>query len=399
MSARPWFVSLAWIVVACGPDAGSAPAVTRDSAGISIVENAAPDSSYPQFTIADTPTVVIGAVDGAEEEHFTRITGVTRLSNGEIAVAEMRPSEIRVFNAAGEFVRRIGRPGEGPGEFGQLAGLVQANSGVHTWDWNTRRLSSFSDNGEFLAARQLDWLPKIDTTPMRSSPFPLVILTDGRVVAAGRRGRFNPPSGNYRDSTEIWLIDSTGEMHQVGSHYREAHYIYHTPDGNMTFGNTPFGPQGRMVPTSTGWITSDGTHFELRYSTLAGALTRIVRVQRAPVPVTDADRSWFMDSLLADYPPEYHDGERNAAEWAEWGTTMPAYDALLQDSEGLTWARRYPYDAAVAQWDVFDAEGRLVATASTPRALDVMQIGPDWVLATTRGELDEPMVLLYHLTR
>jgi hypothetical protein len=188
-------------------------------------------------------------------------------------------------------------------------------------------------------------------------------------------------------------------MRQVGGHYREAHYIYHTPEGNMWFGSTPFGPQGRMVPRSSGWIISEGTHFELRFSTLVSALTRIARVQRSAIQVTDAHRAWYMDSLLADYPTEYRDGERTAAEWAEWSTTVPAYDALLEDSEGQIWARLYPYDASTATWDIFDAEGRLVATAATPARLDVKQIGADWLLGQTKGEMDEPLVMLYRLDR
>jgi hypothetical protein len=399
MSARPLLAALALLLPACRPDTASSPAVTRDSAGISIVENPAPDSSHPRFVVSDTPTVVIGAADGAEEELFTRISGVSRLSSGEIAVAEMRPAEIRVFGPTGEFVRRIGRPGEGPGEFKQLAGLVQGDLGVHTWDWNTRRLSSFSDNGDFLGARQLDWLPKIDTTPMLSSPFPLLMLPEGRLLAAGVRGRFNPPSGNYRDSTGIWIIDSVGAMRQVGSHYREANYVYHTPNGDVWFGNSPFAPRGSMVPSTVGWIQSGGEQFEWQAWTLEGVLSRIIRVQRPVRPVTDAQRTRHMDSLLAEASPEDRDGERTVLEWAEWSTTMPAYDALLRDSEGMTWARIYPYDATMATWDVFDRTGQLVATASTPSTLEVKQIGVDWLLGQGKGEMDEPLVLMYRLTR
>jgi hypothetical protein len=124
MSARPLLVALAALLTACGGGAGSSSAVTRDSAGISIIENPELDDARRRFVVADKPAVVVGALEGSEEEHFTRIAGILRLSTGEIAVAEMRPAEIRVFSAEGDFVRRIGRPGEGPGEFDQIAGLV-----------------------------------------------------------------------------------------------------------------------------------------------------------------------------------------------------------------------------------------------------------------------------------
>ena len=209
----------------------------------------------------------------------------------------------------------------------------------------------------------------------------------------------NPASGNYRHSPEIWIIDTAGAMHQVGSYFATASYVYNTPDGSMWFGNTPFGPQGRIVPLADGWIHSEGERFEYAERRLDNTLTRIVRVQRPRRPVTAIDRGWFMDSLLADYEPKYRDGERAAAEWAEWALTMPAYDALVHDSEGMIWARVYPYDAAMATWDIFDPEGRLVAMTTTPARLDVKQIGPDWILGQAKGEMDEPLVMLFTLRR
>jgi len=59
-----------------------------------------------------------GAADGPSG--FAFIKGVVRLSDGSIAVANQRPSEIRIFDASGRFVRSLGRNGTGPGEFNRV---------------------------------------------------------------------------------------------------------------------------------------------------------------------------------------------------------------------------------------------------------------------------------------
>jgi len=101
---------------------GGAPsdglAVVRDSAGVAIHEFPAGVLQHPPaLRLADAPDVRIGAVEGAAEYQWTHPVAAARLSDGGFAVLEQLPAEIRVFDASGVFVRRIGREGDGPGEF------------------------------------------------------------------------------------------------------------------------------------------------------------------------------------------------------------------------------------------------------------------------------------------
>jgi hypothetical protein len=67
--------------------------------------------------VSAKPTVTIGVEEGELEYEFAGVTGVRRLANGMIVVANTKPLELRLFDAKGKFVRRIGRSGNGPGEF------------------------------------------------------------------------------------------------------------------------------------------------------------------------------------------------------------------------------------------------------------------------------------------
>jgi len=45
------------------------------------------------------------------------IISITRLSNGDVAVASIGTNDIRIFASSGRYVRTVGRAGRGPGEF------------------------------------------------------------------------------------------------------------------------------------------------------------------------------------------------------------------------------------------------------------------------------------------
>ena len=92
-------------------------AVARDSAGIHIVEHSPPDWSRLSWSLADSPTVAIGTMDGEEPYQLHTVSDAARGGNGQILVLNTSTAEVRVFDANGRYLRSIGRRGRGPGEF------------------------------------------------------------------------------------------------------------------------------------------------------------------------------------------------------------------------------------------------------------------------------------------
>ncbi len=73
----------------------------------------------------DTMSIVdsIGVLSGDDNYTIGMISDIDRGVNGEIIVLDWSRSCIREYSMDGEYVRRIGRYGEGPGEFNDLKGL------------------------------------------------------------------------------------------------------------------------------------------------------------------------------------------------------------------------------------------------------------------------------------
>lgn len=90
---------LSMVVAGCGAQSQVPPFAVIDSAGIQIVETTTPLwSSGASWTVSDTPVLVIGEVEGRVHEVFAGVTGVVRMSDGRIAVADRGSSEIRFFH-------------------------------------------------------------------------------------------------------------------------------------------------------------------------------------------------------------------------------------------------------------------------------------------------------------
>ena len=99
------------------PGVGGDTFETWDSAGIEIVESAAPAWGDDGWSIADSPSLVIGRMEGDARYLFGEVAGAVVLRDGRIAVLDGQSALIRVYSPEGDHIEDWGGHGEGPGEF------------------------------------------------------------------------------------------------------------------------------------------------------------------------------------------------------------------------------------------------------------------------------------------
>lgn len=91
------------------------------------------------------PTLTILTVPRDSAYALSGITDAIRLPGGMIAVANGKPREILLFDGRGRFVRRVGRSGEGPGEFkGELRLVPGGPDSVTVVDWSRQTRVAYS---------------------------------------------------------------------------------------------------------------------------------------------------------------------------------------------------------------------------------------------------------------
>lgn len=118
------------------------------------------------------------AVLGGSSSDFeiTRTSPVTRDGGGNFYVASARePGVIGVFDSGGRFVRRIGRRGQGPGEFQQPHALIGGRGDtLHVLDLGLQRYTRIRGSGAL-----------VSVAPLRVPEFPTVAVMPSGALAMG----------------------------------------------------------------------------------------------------------------------------------------------------------------------------------------------------------------------
>jgi len=402
-------VTLVW-TAGCGesPGATSGGGSTRDSAGITIVENATPAWSAEQaWTVSAEPALAMGASEGDPDHEFYQVMGTTRLSDGTIVVANSGTQQLRYFAPDGSLRATAGHKGGGPGEFQMLMTLIGLpGDSVLTFDGGNRRLSLFDAVG-----RHVRDFGATDA----SSPLPFLVigrLDDGTYVAQLPNMRIGPEMlerkpGPARDSIALMRLDETGApTDTLGVFPNSVQQVV-----MMEFmGNkvpmpiaVPFSPSMTVAVGADRVYVGISDTWEIRVYSPTGSLQRLIRRRHEPRVVTESDveknrsrLSELMEGQNNPFAKQYSD----AYATVDYPPTMPAFGEILTDPDGNLWVSDYvPSQEESRHWSVFDSEGRWLGDVVTPPRLTVRQIGSDYILGQESDEMETEHVLLYRLIK
>ena len=361
------------------------PTVTiRDSAGIEIVENHAPEYATGEFwTIDPVPEFVLGgsgglaAVANGSSQLIWRVEGLARLEDGRVAVLSYGSKQLMLFEPSGELSAIIGGPGEGPGEFRHpLALQYLPPDTLVVWDSFLTSIDYFDVGGMLVKERSLDHgrLREHGVGP-ESLRLP---LADGSFLAGAEDrtedespddcshlaevGRLSAPAGGRLYETEVTV---------PGEELLRTDDIYAAFSFGCARPWKTYVAAGGDPPLV--YISND--HQEIHQRSLDGTLVRILRRTAAPPPVTDraweAEREhWATIKEIAGWPPQTDEDEPMPRR-----EKYPAVEALLVDAEGYLWVREWSTSESGIpdQWSVFSPEGRWLGALAFPPDL----VAPD----------------------
>ncbi|MBW3570189.1 MAG: hypothetical protein KY467_03710 [Gemmatimonadetes bacterium] len=390
------------VLAACGGgDARAAGPTVRDSAGIRIVQNEAPAWKKGQaWRVAAEPVTDVGVAEGDANQQFARVSDAVRLSDGTLMVADGQVNELRAFDAQGRYLRSIGRSGGGPGEFGGLEQLhLLPGDTVAAFDYLGRRLSFFTPAGTFVRSVTLE---PVDGT---LRPRPLGVFADGSMVVAPL---FNPIFRNSprptRDTVALALYSAAGRQSASLGRVPGREMVTLVSGGGadrMAVRDArPFGLATFFAVHGSRLLVGENARYELVERRPDGAVVRLVRRSGDPQAVTKRDREAYLERRRG----RAGDGASRGAEERllkslSFPEHKPYFAGLRLDAEGNAWVERHPAPGADTPWDVFDAEGRLLGTVTTPAGLRVTQIGPDFIVGVWTDELDVPHVRVHRIQK
>ena len=328
-------------------------------------------------TVDTVPSLVLPSIGPNDSVNFGSTRSIVRLANGALAILDESSQTIRVFGAAGESLREIGRRGAGPGEFQfpMWFGECRPDT-LFVIDPATARVSLFDSQGRFVRQH-----------PFKSRGSMMACDVTGQVLRLDIIGSTEMPSEQsplYQGTVALVGFDAPDRVLDTIPLYR----------------NRPMGQQG--------WIASaNGTVYVGRGDSGFVESWRPGDSTRTRHPLGTAGRAPTAAQYQAEIErwlrmlsrPEDRVRPREILERIPAPAAMPAFRALVADPTGAVWGVTSPAGEAVTVLEGIDSLGRPFQPLRLPGDLEVQAVGRDYVLAIAEDADGAQRVILFKMTR
>lgn len=403
---------------ACGGGEAAVLAVSRDSAGIRIVENQGQKWENGQgWRVPDTALVDIGGSRPDSAGDLDRVAGPVRLGDGRIAIANGGTNQVRVYGADGESLVTAGQTGNGPGEYHMPVGIwVAAGDSLLVFDAMLQRLSLVAPDGGF--GRNLRLGGGAGLTLPTNGRFdfavPVTALPDGSMVGVAQSFALNQQRpGRYRDSVTVMRYGADGTVRDTLGRFPGAEMETMT----LTIGTqsmatpqpVPLGRQSVNAASGTRFYVAENNAWEIQVRGFDGALQSLIRVAAQPTPITpedaEAHRKEQMEALEAqpairNLPDAVKSQVTARVRDAKYPETLPFLSALYLDPEGNLWATEVTRPGTTeSRMAVIDSTGQLLGRVTLPARFRLTAIGSDRVYGVWKDADDVEHVRVYPLRK
>ena len=393
-----------------GAGDNGAAAVTRDSAGVAIVENSRAAWAADQAWTVDSVILDIGGdVDS--------VSGPVRLGDGRLAIANAGTHEVRVYDTSGQRIHSSGREGSGPGEYRMLAGIWRGpGDSLLVSDFLARRVSVLDHEARFARSFSLGGAAGgvMPTGGRIEFAVPQGWFADGSVVGVTMSFSMNQDrQGPYRDTVSALRYGPDGAVRDTIARFPGAEMEQMAMSmGGQSFSApmpVPLGRQSVTAAQGDRFYLAQNTAWEIEVRQLDGNLVRLIRIKTDPRPLTPADiaahRKAQLDQIEAipamrSMPPAFKTQLTARIEQARYPAALPFVSSLLVDSEGHLWAQEVPPPGEErATYAVFDQSGQFLGRVTMPEDFRAASIGADAVYGVWKDADDVEHVRAYRLRK
>lgn len=360
-----------------------APTVAVDSTGVRIVTSQ-PLASDATCAVGAEPLVVIGNREDDPSHLFARVSGVARLSDGSVAVADRTVGEVRIFDDTGEHLRSFGGFGDGPGEFRRPWRIwVQPGDTLWVGDYRPWRYNVFAADGQWSRAVQLE---PTYLNPSRGGG----VLSGGALIAS----RTTSVSQSF-ETPDTLVVEAHGPDGKfVGVLARLPNRRQEQLPGDDVYIHRIFDSNASVSARGDRIALSTSSDPEVRILDSEYRLTTIVRWDAGDRSVRGSDVDAYRDEVRAlqaeRLDPLYVNPRRPAADM------FPAFHSVLMGNAGHLFVfpyRRPGQPAAGAM--IFAPTGEFMCHMQPKPGFSVWEAGSDYLLGVHFDELDIATVMVY----
>ena len=384
--------------------------VVQDSAGIEIVESVRPAWDGDGWSISAEPDLVIGRMSGDDRYLFGEVAGAVVLRDGRVAVLDGQAALVRVYSPGGVHIEDWGGRGEGPGEFGGDPRRLLAYRGdsILVEQFAYHETNIYDDRGSFGRAIAPEmWVRFHQDRASLFDPSMVAVRTCCTLWGGLPNGAFlgsysemvrYAEEGTMRATVMAAITPESGSGPASAGVFNAGRYFGY-PDHGVIEAQFEF--RFSMAVGPDGYFVTEGDAYSIHAYDASGRLRRIIRLDRAPRPVTAEVRAAHEARLRERTPPPNEEWLRRRLA-VPYPDHLPAFEWLHADADGNVWARQRRYGADAGgpyEFFVFGADGRHLGPIQLPAGLEVYQIGADFVLGKVRDDLDVDYVHLYRIEK
>lgn len=383
---------------ACSPDSdsatgdASAAGVTTTVDTIDGVVHVLNTGTPPRWQLTQVASIGPKSLtdDGSPDE-FGRVYDVALGPDESVCVADDMNQEIRVFGLDGAHRFTFGRKGEGPGEFDGLYSVAWLGDRLLALDPHLGRISEFSAEGEYLGQRRIPGAMSSGGGPgwVRFWRVGADQAFFGTIPANMAPGRWWQLVGvDSRGETGDTLVQLPGP--NVATIHCEI-------GDRISFFNIPFGAELVQRPGPGAVLYSAMTDaYRIALSNADDDTVRVIERELPAEPISDDEWATGNSGYRAvrdTFPLMRCDPLRPPRPDAK-----PFIEAIDVAYDGKLWVE--VIREAGNRWEVFDIDGRLLATLPAPaRGHLVPAISAGHVLTVRRDDLGLDHVDVWRIDR
>jgi len=294
--------------------------------GVNVIKNPK-EPIYGKNVFILAEELSIGKAGRVEEYIFSRVRSIAVDEKDMIYVLDTKEAHVKVFDKNGDYVKTVGRKGQGPGEMSlPFSVCITSQNEIMVQDLNNRRIMFYSLDGNFI----------------KSLSTANILIVGSNIDSKGNIIGIVSTRGPEKQIIELKKFDSN-------LNYLYSLISFSLPSGSSTF--NPFMPElCWAVSKDDSVICGYPEKYELKvYNSEGNVIKRVVK-DSMPVKITQEEIEEKKKSLPGpmqlDIPP-YHS----------------AYQDFSIDEENRifvqTWERAENEEGYY--YDVFDSEGKYIA--------------------------------------
>ena len=321
---------------------------------------------------------------------FGAIVGAVRTSTGAVVVADRGQAALHVLRPRNDTALKLGRDGDGPGEFRLLYRVHLCNGDtVIAYDFSQSRLHLFTETG---FVRQIQLPPRLVGADFVGCTGPDTLVFSKIPDKIPGMGLQLEPITLFRYSPKLGATDWLATLRGTEMYISERYQAFYA---------RPFGINTLVAAGPRGVAYAESGRFELQQLLGDGRSQSIFFRPHKQQKVNSADRTHYLRESVAAEPDS---GARvrlcGVLAEAQWGTYFPAVDRVVASQSGQFWIRRPPRaDQPNAEWTIVARGSSTVDTVVLPRELRVLFIDGYEVLGVAETAGGDEKLIVYSLAR